>query len=92
MDYKVITGLIVAAVFAFVGFLVKEWTAWTSSTLIDLTSRTAVMESEIKNTNQMVTQNYEMLKFLVNKTQKAGFNDQSRTNDVPSIQISTGGE
>ena len=91
MDYKVITGLIVAAVFAFVGFLVKEWTAWTSSTLIDLTSRTAVMESEIKNTNQMVTQNYEMLKFLVNKTQKAGFNDQPWTNAIPNF-YPTGGK
>lgn len=92
MDYKVVTGLIVAAVFAFVGFLVKEWTAWTSSTLIDLNSRTAVMESEIKNTNQMVTQNYEMLKFLVNKTQKAGFNDQSGSDVFPSVKISAGGE
>jgi len=92
MDYKVITGLIVAAVFAFVGFLVKEWTSWTSSTLIDLNSRTAVMESEIKNTNRMVVQNYEMLKFLVSKTQKAGYNDQSWTDVSPSIKVSTEGE
>ena len=91
MDYKVITGLIVAAVFAFLGFLVKEWTAWTSSTLIDLNSRTAVMETEIKNTNQMVTQNYEMLKFLVNKTEKAGFNDQPWTNAIPNF-YPTGGK
>ena len=91
MDYKVITGLIVAAVFAFVGFLVKEWTAWTSSTLIDLNARTSVMESEIKNTNRMVTQNYEMLKYLVNKTQKASFNDQSKSDVLPSLKISTGG-
>ena len=91
MDYKVITGLIVAAIFAFVGFLVKEWTAWTSNTLIDLNSRTSVMESEIKHTNDMVAKNYEMLKFLVNKTQKAGFNDQSGSDVLPSLKISTGG-
>jgi hypothetical protein len=92
MESKVIGGIVVVGVFGFVGFLVKEWTGWTSSTLIDLNSRTAVMESEIKHTNDMVAKNYEMLKFLVNKTQKASFNDQSRTNDLPSIQISTGGE
>jgi len=91
MDTKVIGGIIVLGVFGFVGFLVKEWTSWTSSTLIDLNSRAAVMESEIKHTNDMVAQNYEMLKFLVSKTQKAGFNDQSKSDVLPSVKISTGG-
>jgi len=90
MDTKVIGGIIVLGVFGFVGFLVKEWTSWTSSTLIDLNSRTAVMESEIKHTNDMVAQNYEMLKFLVSKTQKAGFNDQSWTNVLPNIHPAGG--
>ena len=49
METKVVGGIIILGVFGFVGFLVKEWTGWTSSTLIDLNSRTAVMESEIKH-------------------------------------------
>ena len=91
METKVVGGIIIVGVFGFVGFLVKEWTGWTSSTLIDLNSRTAVMESEIKHTNDMVAKNYEMLKFLVSKTQKAGFNDQSWTNAIPNF-YPTGGK
>ncbi len=90
METKVLGGIVVVGVFGFVGFLVKEWTGWTSSTLIDLNSRTSVMETEIKHTNDMVAKNYEMLKFLVSKTQKAGFNDQSWTNVLPNIHPAGG--
>lgn len=90
--YKILIGLVVTAFTGLVGFVFTSWTSWTSSTLIDLNSRTAVMESEIKNTNRMVVQNYEMLKFLVSKTQKAGYNDQSWTDVLPSIKTSTEGD
>lgn len=89
---KILIGLVATAFTGLVGFVFTSWTSWASSTLIDLTSKTAVMESEIKNTNRMVVQNYEMLKFLVSESQKAGYNDQSRTDVLPSIKASTEGD
>lgn len=73
MDQKVLTGIIVAGVFASLGFVFKEWTTWTTSTLVDLNNRTAVMEAEMKHTNDMIAQNHEMLKALMNRVQRAGF-------------------
>ena len=91
MEQKILIGLATTVVVGAFGFVVKEWTTWTSSTLIDLHSKTAVLESEIRHTNQMVSQNYEMLKFLVNKSQKAGYNDNAWTNVVPDLHP-TGGK
>lgn len=91
MEQKILIGLATTVVVGAFGFVVKEWTTWTSSTLIDLHSKTAVLESEIRHTNQMVSQNYEMLKFLVNKSQKAGYNDNAWTNAVPDLHP-TGGK
>jgi len=90
MEQKILIGLATTVLVGAFGFVIKEWTTWTSTTLINLNSRAAVLESEVKHTNQLVSQNYEMLKFLVNNSQKAGYNDNAWTNAVPGLHPTRG--
>ena len=90
MEQKILIGLATTILVGAFGFVIKEWTTWTSTTLINLNSRAAVLESEVKHTNQLVSQNYEMLKFLVNNSQKAGYNDNAWTNAVPGLHPTRG--
>lgn len=85
MDQKVIGSVVVAAIIGSIGFVSKEWTSWTSSTLIDLNTRTAVMEAEIRNTNAMVSLNNDMLKYLVNNSRKANLNDKPWSDIVSNL-------
>ena len=73
MDQKVLVGIIVAGVFGSLGFFIKEWTSWTSTTLVDLNKRTAVMETEMKHANDMIAENHEMLKLIMNRVTQASF-------------------
>lgn len=65
METKVLISVIIAGVFGSLGFVAKEWTSWTSHTLVDLDKRTAIMETKIIHTNEMVAQNYHMLKQML---------------------------
>lgn len=65
MEVKVLLSVIVAGIFGSFGFVAKEWTTWTSHTLVDLDKRTAIMETKILHTNEMVSQNYHMLKSMM---------------------------
>lgn len=73
MDQKVLVGIIVAGVFGSLGFVIKEWTTWTTTTLVDLNKRTAVMETEMKYSNDMIAENHEMLKLIMNRVTQASF-------------------
>ena len=88
MDQKVIGSVVLAAIIGSIGFVSKEWTSWTSSTLIDLNTRTAVMEAEIRNTNAMVSLNNDMLKYLVSNSRKANLNDKPWSDFVSNLTIS----
>jgi|TARA_R110000744_G_scaffold303203_1_gene411996 hypothetical protein len=85
MDQKVIGSLVLAAMIGSIGFVAKEWSSWASSTLIDLNTRTAVMETEIHNTNAMVALNNDMLKYLVNNSRKANLNDKPWSDIVSNL-------
>ena len=85
---KVIGSVVLAAIIGSIGFVSKEWTSWTSSTLIDLNTRTAVMEAEIRNTNAMVSLNNDMLKYLVSNSRKANLNDKPWSDVVSNLTIS----
>jgi len=87
MDQKIIGSIIIAAIVGSIGFVAKEWSSWTSRTLIDLNTRTAVMETEIHNTNDMVALNNDMLKYLVSNSQKAKYNDKSWSDVVSNLKI-----
>ena len=87
VDQKVIGSVVVAAIIGSIGFVSKEWTSWTSSTLIDLNTRTAVMEAEIRNTNAMVSLNNDMLKYLVSNSRKANLNDKPWSDVVSNLTI-----
>jgi len=76
METKVLLGLIIAGVFGSLGFVFKEWTTWTSSTLVDLDKRTAVMETELKHSNDMIYQNHEMLKVLMKEIRKVSYQQE----------------
>ena len=88
MDQKVIGSVVLAAIIGSIGFVSKEWTSWTSSTLIDLNTRTAVMEAEIRNTNAMVSLNNDMLKYLVSNSRKANLNYKPWSDVVSNLTIS----
>ena len=88
VDQKIIGSVVLAAVIGSIGFVAKEWSSWTSSTLIDLNTRTAVMEAEIRNTNAMVSLNNDMLKYLVSNSRKANLNDKPWSDVVSNLTIS----
>jgi hypothetical protein len=88
MDQKIIGSVVLAAIIGSIGFVSKEWTSWTSSTLIDLNTRAAVMEAEIRNTNAMVSLNNDMLKYLVSNSRKANLNDKPWSDVVSNLTIS----
>jgi len=73
MDQKVLVGIIVAGVFGSLGFVIKEWTTWTTTTLVDLNKRTAVIETEMKYSNDMIAENHEMLKLIMNRVTQTSF-------------------
>ncbi len=87
VDQKIIGSVVLAAVIGSIGFVAKEWSSWTSSTLIDLNTRTAVMEAEIRNTNAMVSLNNDMLKYLVSNSRKANLNDKPWSDVVSNLTI-----
>ena len=57
--------MLVMGVFASYGMVIKQWVDWTTTTLVDLDKRTAIMEIEAKHTNEMVAENHQMLKSLM---------------------------
>lgn len=70
METKVLLGIIIAGIFGSFGFVAKEWTTWTSHTLVDLDKRTAIMETELKHTNDMIAQNHAMLKQIMSQVER----------------------
>jgi hypothetical protein len=88
VDQKIIGSVVLAAIIGSIGFVSKEWTSWASSTLVDLNTRTAVMEAEIRNTNAMVSLNNDMLKYLVSNSRKANLNDKPWSDVVSNLTIS----
>lgn len=65
--------MVVVGVFASYGMVIKQWVDWTTTTLVDLDKRTAIMEVEAKHTNEMVAENQEMLKILMEKITKVNY-------------------
>jgi mannitol-specific phosphotransferase system IIBC component len=57
--------MIVVSVVASYGMVIQKWVDWTTTTLVDLDKRTAIMEVEAKHTNEMVAENHQMLKSLM---------------------------
>ena len=57
--------MLVVGIFASYGMVIKQWVDWTTTTLVDLDKRTAIMEVEAKHTNEMVAENHQMLKSLM---------------------------
>ena len=64
--------MIVVGVIASYGMVIQKWVDWTTTTLVDLDKRTAIMEVEAKHTNEMVSENHAMLKALI-QSMKANY-------------------
>jgi hypothetical protein len=67
--------VIVVGVISSYGIVVQNWVEWSTTTLVDLDKRSAIMEVEVRRTNEMVLQNYEMLKDLTDRTRKTSHGD-----------------
>ena len=80
--------LLVTGIFASYGMVVKQWVDWTTTTLVDLDKRTAIMEVEAKHTNQMVAQNHEMLKILMDTITKASYGSKQKSTGTTDINWS----
>ena len=80
-----LAAMIVAGVFASYGIVIQKWVDWTSTTLVDLDKRTAIMETEMKHTNDMIAQNHQMLKILMDKVTKVQYGNQSKSTDTTDI-------
>jgi hypothetical protein len=78
--------MIVVGVVASYGMVIQKWVDWTTTTLVDLDKRTAIMGAEMKHTNDMVSQNYEMLKVLMERVQKVSYDDQPGKPETTDIK------
>ncbi len=72
--------MLIIGIFASYGVFAKRWVDWSTTTLVDLDKRTVIMEVEAKHTNQMVSQNYQMLRQLMDRVQRTGYGDGKITN------------
>jgi len=70
-----LASVIVVGVISSYGIVVQNWVEWSTTTLVDLDKRSAIMEVEVRRTNEMVLQNYEMLKDLTDRTRKTSYGD-----------------
>ena len=77
--------MIVVGVVASYGMVIQKWVDWTTTTLVDLDKRTAIMEIEAKHTNNMVAQNHEMLKVLMETVTKASYGNQQKPRGTTDI-------
>tara|TARA_R110002153_G_scaffold107205_1_gene247174 strand:+ start:102 stop:395 length:294 start_codon:yes stop_codon:yes gene_type:complete len=79
-----LSTILIVGVFASYGVFAKRWVDWSTTTLVDLDKRTAIMEVEAKHTNQMVVQNYQMLRELMSRVQRTNYGDGKGTNGEAS--------
>ena len=77
--------MLVVGVFASYGMVIKQWVDWTTTTLVDLDKRTAIMEIEAKHTNNMVAENQQMLKALMEVVTKVSYGDRTITDGTTDI-------
>ncbi len=77
--------MLVVGVFASYGMVVKQWVDWTTTTLVDLDKRTAIMEIEAKHTNEMVAQNHKMLKTLMKAVTEVSYGNGEVTDGTTDI-------
>ena len=77
--------MIVVGVIASYGMVIQKWVDWTTTTLVDLDKRTAIMEVEAKHTNEMVAQNHEMLKVLMETVTKASYGNNQKPTGTTDI-------
>ncbi len=70
-----LASIIVVGVITSYGVVVQSWVEWSTTTLVDLDKRTAIMELETKHTNEIVSQNQEMLILLMEASKKASYGD-----------------
>ena len=77
--------MIVVGVVASYGVVIQKWVDWTTTTLVDLDKRTAIMKIEAKHTNEMVAQNHQMLKVLMENIQKVSYGDLKKPTGTTDI-------
>jgi hypothetical protein len=77
--------MIVVGVVASYGMVIQKWVDWTTTTLVDLDKRTAIMEVEMKHTNDVVAQNHEMLKVLMENIKKVSYGDLKKPTGTTDI-------
>lgn len=66
-----LASVIVIGTIGSFGMVIQRWTEWTTTTLISLDKKQAVIEQKIESTNDLIAQNHEMLKALMGaSTQK----------------------
>lgn len=77
--------MLIVGIFASYGMVVKQWVDWTTTTLVDLDKRTAIMEIEAKHTNEMVAQNHQMLKTLMKAVTEVSYGDRKGADGTTDI-------
>ena len=77
--------MLIVGIFASYGMVIKQWVDWTTTTLVDLDKRTAIMEIEAKHTNNMVAENQQMLKALMEVVTKVSYGDRKSTDGTTDI-------
>jgi hypothetical protein len=80
-----LASMFVVGIFASYGMVAKQWVDWTTTTLVDLDKRTAIMEIEMKHTNDMVAQNHQMLKTLMEAVTEVSYGDRKVTDGTTDI-------
>jgi len=67
----VLASIIVVGTIGSFGMVIQRWTEWTTTTLISLDKKQAIIEQKLESTNSLIAQNHEMLKALMGaNTQK----------------------
>lgn len=77
--------MLIVGIFASYGMVIKQWVDWTTTTLVDLDKRTAIMEIEAKHTNNMVAENQQMLKALMEVVTKVSYGDRKSADGTTDI-------
>jgi hypothetical protein len=77
--------MLVVGVFSSYGMLTKQWVDWTTTTLVDLDKRTAIMEVEARYTSNMVSNNHEMLKILMKEITKVSYGNGKSSDGTSDI-------
>jgi len=75
-----LSTMLIIGIFASYGVFAKRWVDWSTTTLVDLDKRTVIMEVKAKHTNQMVAQNYQMLRELMSIVQRTNYGGGEITN------------